>query len=94
MEYGLNSLVQLASPFYLIRSFKTGPQRGGEREGGRYMYIYREGEREREREGVREGESDSGGYLLSSTGISYGSKYALGIFYRSKYPPLSICYHK
>ena len=38
-----------------------------------------EGERERERE------SDSGGYLLPSTGISYGSKYALGIFYRSKY---------
>ena len=42
----------------------------------------------------RERKSDSGGYLLPSTGIFYGSKYALGIFYRSKYPPLSICYHK
>ena len=51
-------------------------------------------ERERGRERERERESDSGGYLLPSTGISYGSKYPLGIFYRSKYPPLSICYHK
>ena len=28
---------------------------------------------------------------VSDTQTSYGSKYALGIFYRSKYPPLSIC---
>ena len=48
----------------------------------------------KDRERERERESDPGGYLLPSTGISYGSKYALGIFYRSKYPPLSICYHK
>ena len=51
------------------------------------------GERGREARREREGESDSGGYLLSSTGNSYGSKYALGIFYGSKYSPPSICYH-
>ena len=38
--------------------------------------------------------SDSAGYLLPSTGISYSSKYAAGIFYRSNYPPMGICYHK